>query len=111
MQRSYLYTNLGTNTNSENYRPVSLLPQFSKVVEKLFNNRLDKLIDKHILISESQYGFKINRSTSLALIDSIEEIPNSLDQKKYTVGILIDLTKAFDTINHYILFKGEVRFF
>ncbi|XP_013867620.1 RNA-directed DNA polymerase from mobile element jockey [Austrofundulus limnaeus] len=88
-----------------NYRPVSLLPQFSKILEKLFNKRLDKFIDKHKLITESQYGFRANRSTALALVDSVEEITNSIDQKQYTIGIFLDLKKAFDTINHNILIR------
>ena len=46
----------------------------------------------------------MNRSTPLALIDSIEEITNSLDQKKYTFEIFIDLTKVFDTVNHDIVY-------
>ncbi len=64
------------------YRPVSLLPQFSKILEKLFNKWLDKFIDKHKLLTESQYGFRSNRATSLASTDSVEEITKSTDQKQ-----------------------------
>ena len=88
-----------------NYRPVSLLPQFSKILEKVFNNRLDNFIEKHSLINDNQYGFRNNRSTSQALIELIEEITNSIDSKRYAVGVFIDLKKAFDTINHEILFS------
>lgn len=95
--------NSGNKHLFTSYRPVSLLPQFSKIFEKLFNNQPDKFLDKHKLLSESQYGFRSNRPTSLALIESIEEITNSLDQKLYTIGIFIDIKKAFDTINHDIL--------
>ena len=52
-----------------NYRPVSLLPQFSKILEKLFVIRLDKFIDRYNVLSNSQYGFRINHSTSMALIN------------------------------------------
>ena len=76
-----------------NYRPVSLLPQFSKILEKLFNNRLEKFIVKHKLLSDSQYGFRSNSSTSLAIIESIEEITNAIDHKQYAVGVFIDLKK------------------
>ena len=92
----------GNKHHFTNNRPVSLLPQFSKILEKLFNNRLDKFIDKHKLLTESQYGFRPNRATSMTVIESVEEISNSIDQKQYTVGIFIDLKKAFDTINHDI---------
>ena len=68
-----------------NYRPVSILPQFSKVLQKVFNNRLDNFLEKHNVITDSQYGFRRNRSTSMALIELIEKITKSLDDKKITV--------------------------
>ena len=92
-----------------NYRPVSLLSQFSKVLEKLFSKRLDGFIEKHKLLTESQYGFRENRSTSLALMELIEEITNCIENK-YAIGIFIDLKKAFDTINHDILLDKLERY-
>ena len=89
-----------------NYRPVSLLPQFSKLLEKLFCSRLDKFISKSNILCESQYGFRSNRSTSLAIIDLIENISSMLDQRKSTIGIFVDLKKAFDTIDHNIMLKN-----
>ena len=86
-----------------NYRPVSLLSQFSKILEKLFNKRLDLFIEKNTLLSHSQYGFRSQRSTSLALLELIEGITTYLDKKLHVLGIFIDLKKAFDTINHTIL--------
>ena len=88
-----------------NYRPISLLPQFSKILEKLYNERMDTFLNKHDILSPSQYGFRSNMSTSQALLDLTEEITSSLDNKKYSVGIFIDLKKAFDTIDHDILAK------
>ena len=72
----------GDKNTFTNYRPVSLLPQFSKILEKLFQIRLEKCIDRNNIISESQYGFRRNCSTNLAIIDLIEEITTSLDKKK-----------------------------
>ena len=86
-----------------NYRPVSLLPQFSKILEKLFAKRLNKFIDKHNILNDSQYGFRHEHSTSLALIELIEQITLASDFKKSTIGVFIDLKKAFDTIDHDIL--------
>ena len=86
-----------------NYRPVSLLPQFSKILEKLFTVRLESFIEYHQLLTDSQYGFRKNRSTMLALTDLSNEITKSIDAKKYSVGIFVDLKKAFDTIDHSIL--------
>ena len=64
----------GRNNIFTNYRPVSLLPQFSKILEKLFNNRLDRFLNKTSILSNTQYGFRSNRSTSLALLELLEDI-------------------------------------
>ena len=93
----------GEKNDFTNYRPVALLPQFSKILEKLFCKRLTKFIEKYKLISDSQYGFRSNRSTSLAILDLIEELTSASDNSKYTIGVFIDLRKAFDTIDHTLL--------
>ena len=93
----------GAKNCFNNYRPVSLLPQFSKILEKLFDNRLQKFFDKHDIICKSQYGFRPNFSTSHALMELIEEITMAKDNNLKTIGVFIDLKKAFDTLNHNIL--------
>uniref|UniRef100_A0A3Q3AH61 Reverse transcriptase domain-containing protein n=1 Tax=Kryptolebias marmoratus TaxID=37003 RepID=A0A3Q3AH61_KRYMA len=93
-----------------NYRPISLLPQFSKILEKLFVIRLDTFIDKNNILSSSQYGFRANNSTSMALMELIEQITNAIDQKQYCASIYVDLKKAFDTIDHSILFKKLIKY-
>ena len=70
-----------------NYRPVSLLPQFSKILEKLFGIRLDSFIDRYNLLSSNQYGFRRNMSTSLALMELTEEITTALDDKKKSLWV------------------------
>lgn len=92
-----------------NYRPVSLLSQFSKILEKIFVARLDSFIDKHMLLMESQYGFRTNRSTTMALME-LEKLTSAIDEKKYAVGLFIDLKKAFDTIDHDILLQKLERY-
>ena len=82
-----------------------MLSQFSKVLEKLFCNRLNKVIDRHKILSNNQYGFRNNHSKSLALTDLVEELTNFIDNKKITIGIFIDVKKAFDTINHGLLLQ------
>ena len=84
---------------------MSLLPQFLKILEKLFNNRLDTFLNKHEILSNNQYGFRENMSTSMALMELIEDITQSLDSHRHTIGVFIDLKKAFDTIDHTILLK------
>ena len=86
-----------------NYRPISLLPQCSKILERLFQTRLQNFIDKHRLMCDSQYGFRKKHSTGMALTDTVEFIKDALDNKLYAICIFIDLKKAFDTLNHSIL--------
>lgn len=93
----------GQKDTFSNYRPVSLLPQFSKILEKVFYNRLENFVTKSDLLSVCQYGFRKNSSTSLALIDLVEEITDAMDKKHVTIGVFIDLKKAFDTVNHSLL--------
>lgn len=99
-----LYKN-GDKHVFSNYRPVSLLPQFSKILEKLFVIRLDKFIDRYNVLSNSQNGFRTNHSTSMALMELTEEISTAIDKRQYFVSIFVDLKKAFDTIDHTILLK------
>ena len=93
-----------------NYRPISILPGFSKLLERLVANRLNKYISKYNILSKSQYGFRANYSTQLALIDLVDKISSSLDKCNHTVGIFVDLSKAFDTIDHEILLSKLNRY-
>jgi len=86
-----------------NYRPISILPVFSKILEKVLYNRLLEFIDKHNILSSNQYGFSKNTSTSMALLDLFDKISASIENNEYTIGIFLDLAKAFDTVNHDIL--------
>ena len=92
------------------YRPVSLLPQFLKILEKLFNNRLDKFLEINDILSNNQYGFRNNFTTCHALIDLHEQLTKSIDDKLCTIGVFIDLKKAFDTIDHSLLLQKLNRY-
>ena len=87
----------------KNYRPISILPCFSKIIERIMYNRLYNFLTKHNIISEKQYGFRKKYATYMALIDLVDKISSNFDGKKYTVGVFLDLSKAFDTIDHTIL--------
>ena len=100
----------GDKQELTNYRPISLLSQFSKILEKLFVERLDNFIEKHHLLSNHQYGFRANRSTSMAVVELVENITKAIDNTEYTIGVFIDLKKAFDTIHHNILLKKMHRY-
>ena len=87
----------------KNYRPISLLPIFSKIFVKIIYTRMYKFLDKNHLLYDKQFGFRNKHSTSHALINLTESIKNYLDNKELVSGIFIDLEKAFDTVNHEIL--------
>ena len=95
----------GSKNEFNNYRPISLLPQLSKILEKLFNNRLNKFVTNSKILNSCQYGFREGISTSHALVELVNEITNSLNKKKHSIGVFIDLRKAFDTVDHRLLCK------
>ena len=74
----------GEKDSFSNYRPISVLCTFSKLLEPLFYNRLMSYIDSNNILTESQYGFRDNRSTNLALIDLVEEVRHLLDSNKFS---------------------------
>ena len=88
-----------------NYRPISLLPVFSKIFEKIIHRQLSTFLELKSLIFESQFGFQKKKSTLHSLIDIVENIRQCIENSKYGCGIFIDLKKAFDTVNHNILLR------
>ena len=88
-----------------NYRPISLLSIFDKIIEKLMHKQLYGFLNENNILFENQFGFRKNNSTSFALMQITETIKESIDNKKYGCGIFIDLRKAFDTVNHEILLR------
>ena len=90
---------------TSNNRPMSLLPILSKVCEKVALNQLTEYLNKYNLLSPCQSGNKRNHSTETININTTDRILKSMDQKKLTALILIDLSKAFDSIDHSILLQ------
>ena len=88
-------------TLSKNYRPVSILPNVSKVFERIMQTQLVSYIDNHL--SPHLCGYRKGFSTQRALITLIEKWKSSLDQKGYAGAVLMDLSKTFDTINYELL--------
>ena len=82
---------------------MSVLPIFSKFLEKVIYVRLYNNLVKYSIVFDNQYGFRKNHSTSLALIHLYEKLSSAIDNKEYTLGVFIDLSKAFDTVNHDML--------
>ena len=86
-----------------NYRPISILPSVSKVYERVVHNQLHKHFQDLKLYYNSQYGFRTKHSTELAALELIDRTIKSLDQNECPINIYLDLSKAFDTLDHEIL--------
>jgi retron-type reverse transcriptase len=93
----------GDSTNTDNYRPITVLPAISKLFERLMYNQLYEYFTLFSKLCEAQYGYRKKRSTQSAIINFLDFIYKELDEGKLPVGIFYDLSKAFDSINHDIL--------
>ena len=82
-----------------NCRPISVLPCFSKILERLMYKKAIRFFNKHHLLSRYQYGFRAGHFTQHVAIELVDKI----ERNKFTLGIFLDLSKAFDTVNHDIL--------
>ena len=88
-----------------NYRPVSIPCSLSKVFEKIMYNRLNAYLDKFKILFSYQFGLKKIHSTYMALMTLMDKITKCLDNNEYVIGMLLDFSKAFDNVDHDILFQ------
>jgi hypothetical protein len=95
----------GDKTNPDNYRPISLLSSFSKILEKVVSIRLCSFLEEEKILSKLQFGFRKSHSTVHAMVHFLNNLSVNLNAKKHTVAIFCDLRKAFDTVEHSILLK------
>ena len=93
----------GNHLLPNNYRPISVLGHINKIYEKLLFSRLSTHFNQNNLLYKYQYGFREGHSTTHALVELTDSLKNSIDNGNYACGIFIDLSKAFDTVNHDIL--------
>ena len=87
-----------------NYWPIFVLSCFSTIFERIMYNRVYNYLNNNDLLFHKQFGFRKGHSTDHALIELINRIYDSFNQNKYTLEVLIDLSKAFDTVGYNILF-------
>ena len=95
----------GDTADSSNHRLISVLPCFSKILERVMYNRLYKYLTDQKILHPQQFGFRKGHSTEHAIAQLVDQIYESFENGNYTVGIFINLSKAFDTVDHTILLK------
>ena len=97
----------GSQTNLSNYRPISLLSVFNKLLEKLMFNWSANFSEKRHLICNKQFGFHSHHLTDHAVLGIIDQVQKAIEDRDHSYGIFLDFSKAFDTVNHILLSKLE----
>ena len=92
-----------SDSDFSNYRPISVLPCLSKVLEQVVHRQLSNYLEKHYLLKSSQFGFHPRRSTELACNLLVNDIRKNIDNGLLTGVILLNLSKAFDIVSHLYL--------
>lgn len=100
----------GDPTCVNNYRPISVLPVMSKILEQMIASRISEFLFSNSLIYERQYGFRVGCSTLTATCELMDEIAETIDNRKHSGALFLDLKKAFDTISHELLLQKLERY-
>lgn len=93
----------GDSLDVNNYRPISIICSVIKIFEKIIFKQLFRYVNEFSILSPNQSGFRSNHSTTTALVKFTNDVASSMDKNMSTGAIFIDLTKAFDLVDHYIL--------
>ena len=93
------------SSNISNYRPISVLPCFSKMLEQIMYNRLQKYLKDQNILYDKQFGFRTGHSTEHAIAELVDQIYEAFEKNEYILDVLIDLSKAFNTVDHLILLR------
>ena len=100
----------GDRLIKDNYRPISLLPTFSKIFEKIVSERLMTFLTDNNILSQWQFGFRPRHSTLHPMVHFMNHISDAFNEKQSTIAIFCDLRKAFDTCNHEILLSKLTKY-
>ena len=90
-------------TSLTHFRPISVLPVLSRVLERVLHNQIQSHLMKYHLLSSHQSGFRTGHSTQDLLLHVTDKWLRAIDEGKYTGAVFLDLAKAFDTVDHSIL--------
>ena len=96
----------GCNSDISNYRPISVLPCVFKILERLMYNRLYKYLKENNILYKQQFGFQSGYSTSDAIVQLVDKMFDSFEKEQFTLGVFIELSKVFDTVDHSVLLKN-----
>ena len=96
---------IGEKCSISNYRPISVLPCFSKILERIMYNRLYDYFTVNNISFIKQFGFRAGHSTGHDRLELIDQVCDFFNDKNYFLGIFIKLSQAFDTVDHSILLK------
>ena len=88
-----------------NYRPIAILPALSKIFERSASNQLVEFLEKNQLLSKAQHAYRKLHGTNTCLVETINHIHQALDNKQHAALISLDLSKAFDCLNHQLLLQ------
>ena len=92
-------------SNPTNYRPISVLPTLAKILEKTVHIQLYNYLNTNKLITDKQFGFRSKHSTAAALTDFADNVLHGMDKGKLCGAVFLDYTKAFDSVDHQLLFR------
>ena len=95
----------GDRSKLGNYRPLSVPPYFSEILERIMYNRIYKYLLENKILYPKQFYFQFGHSTDHAIIQFVDQIFEASKNNLYTLGVFIDLSKAFDTVDYTVLLK------
>ena len=93
----------GDKSNCDNYRPISILPTISKIIERAVHEQFYEFLQVNNLLFKDQFGFRNKMSTSSALLQFTDSLLKSMDEGHVSGVVYLDLKKAFDTVDHSLL--------